>query len=572
MIPQQSITPPYRGSLKPHLHTGGDICPFCEQEIPPEKLEEISGKIAMRENERERAIRTTLDQQYAIDRAQAEVKANAALELERQQSAAREELAREEARKAAEAIANEKLAAAERGRQALQATLQEQAAHAEAAKTTAESAHATLLAQLQTSQQESAAALAAAKAEATAREKEIRTEAAQAAEKAVAEKLAAHEAERLAAEAELMRKIAAADETRIAAEQNGASLKLQLNALAKAKESELAQLKEAAAAEAVRIKQEAADTAQAGVLQQLSDKDTAIAAAQTKATEAEGKITLLAVQHELALQQSLGSQREILEKAKDEAVSAEKAKAFEENQKLSNKVGELQRALDKKSNEELGEGAEVELFEALKKEFPDDNIVRVGKGDAGADIIHVVMHNRKECGTIVYDSKNHLAFRNDHVTKLRSDQLAQKAEHAILSLRKFPAGKSQFCTQDGVLLANPARVVSVVILLRQHLVQVHTLRISAGERESKTVALYDFITSDRFSQHLARVDGHAEELLKQQVTEKKQHDAMWKKNGELVRSIQKANADLSIEVSTIIGTAAEPEEASESEGSLKELS
>jgi hypothetical protein len=123
------------------------------------------------------------------------------------------------------------------------------------------------------------------------------------------------------------------------------------------------------------------------------------------------------------------------------------------------------------------------------------------------------MHNRKECGTIVYDSKNHLAFRTDHVTKLRSDQLAQKAEHAILSLRKFPAGESQFCTRDGgVLLANPRRVVALVILLRQHLIQVHTLRISAAERESKTVALYDFITSDRFSQLLARVDGHAEEL------------------------------------------------------------
>jgi Uncharacterized protein conserved in bacteria (DUF2130) len=97
----------------------------------------------------------------------------------------------------------------------------------------------------------------------------------------------------------------------------------------------------------------------------------------------------------------------------------------------------------------VGEGAEVDLFEALKKEFPDDDIVRVAKGAAGADIIHKVMHNRKECGTIVYDSKNHLVFRNDHVTKLRSDQLAQRAEHAILSLRKFPATKSQLCTRLG---------------------------------------------------------------------------------------------------------------------------
>jgi len=573
MNPQPSTTPSYRSALtSPHLHTDGDICPFCEQEIPPEKLEEISGKIAVRESERERTIRTTLDEQYAIDRVQADVKAAAALELERQQSAAREELAREEARKAAEAISNEKLATAERARQVLQTALQEQAAKAETAQAAAVKAHTDLLAQFQTSKQETAAALAVARTEAATREKQIRLDATQAAEKAVAEGLATQETARQAAEVELLAKIAAANEMRVAAEQDGATLKLQLDALAKAKESEVAQLKEAAAVEAARIKKEATDAAQVAVIQQLAEKDGAIAAEKAKATEAESKIALLSAQHELTLQQSLGSQRELLERAKDEAISAEKARAFDENQKLSNKVGELQRALDKKSNEELGEGAEVDLFEALKKEFPDDDVVRVAKGAAGADITHVVMHNRKICGTIVYDSKNHLVFRNDHVTKLRSDQLAQKAEHAILSLRKFPSGKSQLCAQDGVLLANPARVVSIVIMLRQHLVQVHTLRISAAQRESKTVALYDFITSDRYSQLLARVDAHAEDLLEQQVKEKKQHDATWRKNGELIRSIQKANADISAEVSAIIGTAAGPEEATELEESLKEIS
>lgn len=573
MNPQPSTTPSYRSALtSPHLHTDGDICPFCEQEIPPEKLEEISGKIAVRESERERTIRTTLDEQYAIDRVQADIKAAAALELERQQSAAREELAREEARKAAEAISNEKLATAERARQVLQTALQEQAAKAETAQAAAVKAHTDLLAQFQTSKQETAAALAVARTEAATREKQIRLDATQAAEKAVAEGLATQETARQAAEVELLAKIAAANEMRVAAEQDGATLKLQLDALAKAKESEVAQLKEAAAVEAARIKKEATDAAQVAVIQQLAEKDGAIAAEKAKATEAESKIALLSAQHELTLQQSLGSQRELLERAKDEAISAEKARAFDENQKLSNKVGELQRALDKKSNEELGEGAEVDLFEALKKEFPDDDVVRVAKGAAGADITHVVMHNRKICRTIVYDSKNHLVFRNDHVTKLRSDQLAQKAEHAILSLRKFPSGKSQLCAQDGVLLANPARVVSIVIMLRQHLVQVHTLRISAAQRESKTVALYDFITSDRYSQLLARVDAHAEDLLEQQVKEKKQHDATWRKNGELIRSIQKANADISAEVSAIIGTAAGPEEATELEESLKEIS
>src|SRR4029077_2145216 len=117
--------------------------------------------------------------------------------------------------------------------------------------------------------------------------------------------------------------------------------------------------------------------------------------------------------------------------------------AFDETQKLSNKVAELQRALEKKTADELGEGAEVDLFEALKDEFRDDRIERIAKGTPGADVRHVVIYNGRECGIIVYDSKNHGRHRSDHVTKLRADQLAAKADHAILSTRAFPAKTGQ---------------------------------------------------------------------------------------------------------------------------------
>jgi hypothetical protein len=117
--------------------------------------------------------------------------------------------------------------------------------------------------------------------------------------------------------------------------------------------------------------------------------------------------------------------------------------------------------------------------------------------------------------------------------------------------------------QDGVLVANPARVVSVVTLIRRHLLQAHTLRLSSAEQESKTAALYAFITSERCTQLLSRIDAQADELLEQQVKERKWHDAAWKKEGELIRSIQKVQAELSNEISCIIGTAADAEVAQE---------
>jgi hypothetical protein len=157
---------------------------------------------------------------------------------------------------------------------------------------------------------------------------------------------------------------------------------------------------------------------------------------------------------------------------------------------------------------------------------------------------------------IIYDSKNHKAFRNEHVAKLKIDQLGAKAEHAILSTRKFPHGTDQVHMQDGVLLANPARVVQIAAMIREHLLLVHTLRMSAVERESKTAALYAFITSEICTQLLDRVDERAGELLEQQAREMKWHDNNWRKQGEAIRAIQKAKAELSSEISRIIGTGA----------------
>lgn len=217
---------------------------------------------------------------------------------------------------------------------------------------------------------------------------------------------------------------------------------------------------------------------------------------------------------------------------------------------------ELQRALDKKTAEELGEGAEIDLFETLKAEFEGDRIERVNKGQPGADILHVVIHNGRECGRIIYDSKNHNAWRNDFITKLATDQMAAKAEHAILSTRKFPAGARHLHVQDGVLVASPSRVTALVKIVHQHLIQTHTLRMSNEERTQKTAALYAFITSERCADLFKRVDAHAEDLLDIQVKEKKAHELTWKKQGELIRAVQKVTAEIGHEIDAIIGSEA----------------
>ena len=232
----------------------------------------------------------------------------------------------------------------------------------------------------------------------------------------------------------------------------------------------------------------------------------------------------------------------------------EKAKAFNTELKLQEQLQEMQRRLQKKTAEELGEGAEVDLFEALKAEFPHDQITRVNKGAAGADIIHNVVHNGKTCGCIIYDSKNRNAWRNDYVTKLRQDQLSAKADHAILSTMVFPAGARQLHVQDGVIVVNPARAIVLAQMLRKHVLQSYALRLSNEARDQKTVQLYEFVTSDRCSQLLDQMETVSDDMLELEVKEKKAHDTTWKRRGELIRSAQRAHGDFSAEIERIIGT------------------
>lgn len=281
-----------------------------------------------------------------------------------------------------------------------------------------------------------------------------------------------------------------------------------------------------------------------------------LAAAEKAKQEAERQLANLKTSAQGELETRLRQQRESLEKAQAASLNIEKAKAFTESRKLEEKLAAMQRQLQQKTADQLGEGAEVDLFEALKAEFPDDRVRRVKKGTPGADILHEVVNHGRVCGLIAYDSKNRNAWKNDYVTKLRQDQLAAHADHAVLSTTVFPAGARQLHERDGVLVANPARVIALVHVLRRQVVQLNAQRLSNEARDEKSARLYEFITSDRCTQLLDEIDSLTGDLLEIDVKEVKAHEATWKNRGQLVRSVQRARSSLASEIEKIIGSEA----------------
>jgi len=327
---------------------------------------------------------------------------------------------------------------------------------------------------------------------------------------------------------------------------------------ARAEAASAAEQKVTAARAEAKLAAETAATAK------LADIQAKLAQAEQAKAAANEQIAALKAAEEAAIekrvaevQEGLQRQKEDLLREKEAAVLAEKAKVL----KLQSDLADVQRKLEGKSANELGEGSEVDLFEQLKAAFDGDRIVRVGKGVNGADVIHEVIHNGRVCGKIVYDAKNRNAWQNEFATKLRADKIAQGADHAILSSNKFPKDKAQVHYQDGVIVAAPARVPAIVQLLRDQVVRMHELRVSKEGREQKSIEIYAFITSEHCKQLIDQVETQAARMLELDGKEQEAHRRLWDQRKKLITTVQKARGDLVFEIDRIIGTAGNGPEA-----------
>ena len=251
-------------------------------------------------------------------------------------------------------------------------------------------------------------------------------------------------------------------------------------------------------------------------------------------------------------QKEITEQRQAFEKDKTLSLLKQDAKFNREREALQKKIQLMDKQLQKKTANELGDGAEMDLFEALRESFPGDKIKRIPKGQNGADILHEVLYKGECCGKIIVDSKNRQRWGWEFVTKLRQDQVEAGAEHAILATTVFPAGKKEMCIESDVIVIAPARVVHITQLIRDAMVTMHVKGLSVQERSSKMTRLYKLITSESYSKKFSEAGKLTEEILELDVQEKKAHDNVWKKRGALATRINNVLREVETDVAAVI--------------------
>jgi hypothetical protein len=241
-----------------------------------------------------------------------------------------------------------------------------------------------------------------------------------------------------------------------------------------------------------------------------------------------------------------------IQEDRDESVLNAQADFQREREILQSKIKDVERQLQKKTAGDLGDSGEINVFNALVKTFPTDRVTRVAKGQPGADVQLEVIHKGQPCGKIIIESKNTQAWQSSFVAKLRQDQMAAGADHAILATTVFPSGHKDLCVESDVILVSPGRVTHIVAVLRRSIVALHLRGVSLSERASKMSELYSLITSDKYRLRFRELAKLGNEIVNVDIQEKRSHETVWKKRGSLTTRLAAALAEIDSDVADVI--------------------
>ena len=243
---------------------------------------------------------------------------------------------------------------------------------------------------------------------------------------------------------------------------------------------------------------------------------------------------------ELELQRKLNTERESL-KAQIQKEEAERLSIKDQEHVL--KVKELEKQLEdqRKLAEEMrrkaeqgsmqmqGEGQELLLEELLKTSFPFDQISEVGKGVRGADCIQLVRNSLgQEAGKIIYESKRTKDFNQEWIDKLKADMRSQGADIAVIVTQTFPKELDRFGEKDGVYICSFQEVKSVALLLRNAILKVHDTKKSQVNKGDKMSFLYDYLTSNEFSEQWKAVGEGFRQMRSSIQKERDAMEKLWK--------------------------------------------
>ncbi|MFC1762602.1 DUF2130 domain-containing protein [Planctomycetota bacterium] len=209
-------------------------------------------------------------------------------------------------------------------------------------------------------------------------------------------------------------------------------------------------------------------------------------------------------------------QRKVDEQRKKIVEDTAKRSAEEQQLKLRQKddliksmearIGDLQRRIETGSQEAQGEALEGELKDTLQQAFPFDLFEDIKKGQRGADILQRVRNRAgKDCGSILWESKNTKDFQKPWIDKLKGDQRQANADIGVIMSMALPKEIEGFGLFQEVWVTNYRYAVSLATAFRETLQRVTRERVVSQSQDSAKDILYQYVTGQEFSMQVKAI-------------------------------------------------------------------
>ena len=215
-----------------------------------------------------------------------------------------------------------------------------------------------------------------------------------------------------------------------------------------------------------------------------------------------------------------------------------------------------QKRSEQGSQQIQGDVLEEDICEYLSEAFHEDDVSRVKKGRAGADVIHKVRRFQQECGTIVWEVKN-AKWNRQWIPKLKRDAVSASADIGVLVSVDVPDEVGSFGYVDGILVTKPSYAIPIATLVRNNLIAMRELNISLMGRDERMNHLQEYITGPEFRFRITMIVEKFEEMRDDLEAEKRATTKRWAKQEKRLEALTMGTARMYGDFQGILGTAVE---------------
>jgi hypothetical protein len=199
---------------------------------------------------------------------------------------------------------------------------------------------------------------------------------------------------------------------------------------------------------------------------------------------------------------------------------------------------EMKRKAEQGSQQNQGEVLELDLEDALRSEFPIDDVTEVKKGVRGADIIQTVKNNRlEECGILLWESKN-ASWQPSWIAKFKEDIRNAGASIGIIVSKELPDDYGDMkAIEANVWAVKPKLALVLAVAMRNQIINVYTANHNNENKDEKMEILYQFLTGPEFRHRIEAIIENYSMLQDEIEKEKRSSQLRWAKQEKSVRAV-----------------------------------